>query len=79
MRTVRCKCGKKVGYTSYSIRDCQGCEECQTVYSEYQGIYRDLQPHKWEIRYETHTGAPSHYACSACMAYKPLEEKVVVE
>ena len=78
MQFLQCECGKAKAYTSgQRMYDCQGCPECQTTFSNRPGGHRALQPHNWELRYNERTGQPDHYDCKDCMAFKPLNDKVV--
>jgi len=65
MRTVRCKCGKRVGWTSDSFQDCQGCPECGTTYAGHPDNHKPLQPHEWKIMYNQNTGKP-YKRCKKC-------------
>jgi hypothetical protein len=65
MRTLRCKCGKKIAWTADSFPDCQGCSECQTTYASNPDGHRPLQPHVWGIKYNQNTGKP-YKRCKNC-------------
>jgi len=65
MRTLRCKCGDKMAWTSDNFQDCQGCEICQTTYSGHPNNHKPLQPHEWKIMYNENTGKP-YKMCKNC-------------
>ena len=65
MRHLRCECGKATCMTSMGASPCQGCEECKTTYAEHPDYHKELQPHKWETKYNTNTGKP-YKICSVC-------------
>ena len=79
MRTLRCKCGAKVAWTTCEFPDCQGCEECQTTYAGHPDNHKPLQPHTWKIMYDQNTGKP-YKRCEKCHqadeeSYKEAREK----
>jgi len=65
MRTLRCKCGEGIAWTTDNFQDCQGCEKCQTTYADHQDGHRPLQPHIWKIVYNPNTGKP-YKRCEKC-------------
>jgi hypothetical protein len=65
MRYYRCKCGKSVLWTTDGVRDCEGCEECNTTYSGGPNGHSELKPHTWKIMYNQNTGKP-YKICSVC-------------
>ena len=71
MRTLRCKCGEGIAWTTDSFPDCQGCEICQTTYAGHPDGHRPLQSHTWITRYNENTGKP-YKMCEKC--YKRDEE-----
>jgi len=71
MRTLRCKCGDKVAWTTDSFPDCQGCEICKTTYSGHPDYHKELQPHVWKVMYNQNTGKP-YNRCEKC--HKAEEE-----
>lgn len=71
MRTLRCKCGDKIAYTSTGTQDCEGCEKCNTTFAGHPDNHKPLQPHTWKEMYNQKTGKP-YKRCSKC--YKADEE-----
>jgi hypothetical protein len=71
MRTLRCKCGEAIAWTTDGFPDCQRCEKCQTTYAGHPDYHKPLQPHTWKIRYNEDTGKP-YKMCEKC--YKRDEE-----
>lgn len=67
MRTLRCKCGEAIAWTTDNFQDCQGCEKCQTTYAGHPDNHRPLQPHTWKIMYNENTGKP-YKRCEKCYA-----------
>lgn len=46
MQYKRCKCGKSERWDSgYSVKPCEGCDECQTTYAQRAEDHQPLQPH----------------------------------
>ena len=52
-------------WTSIGSHDCQGCEKCGTTFSSHPEGHRPLQPHKYKIMYDDHTGKP-YKRCDLC-------------
>jgi hypothetical protein len=75
MRTLRCKCGEAIMWTTDSPRDCQGCKKCNTTYAGHPDNHKELQPHTWKIMYEQNTGKP-YKRCEKCYA---VDEESYVE
>lgn len=65
MRTLRCKCGEGIAWTTDSFPDCQGCHICNTTYSGHPNGHKELQPHTWKIMYNENTGKP-YKRCEKC-------------
>jgi hypothetical protein len=66
MRTLRCKCGDKIMYTSTGVHDCQGCEICGTTFAGHPDNHKPLIPHDFSIKkFNQNTGKP-YYVCSRC-------------
>lgn len=74
MLYYRCKCGKRTAWSSMGVEDCNGCEECKTTLATGPDSHRPLADHKWELRYDQHTGQPKEYICINCCSHKPLED-----
>ena len=58
MRTLRCKCGEAMMWTTDRPFDCQGCMKCNTTYAGHPDGHKPLQPHTWKIMYNQNTGKP---------------------
>lgn len=65
MRTLRCKCGECIMWTTDSPSDCQGCKSCNTTYAGHPDHHKELQPHTWKIVYNENTGLP-YNRCEKC-------------
>ena len=65
MKSLRCKCGKRVAWTSDSFPDCHGCPDCKTTYADQPDQHKEIQPHTWEIKYNQNTGKP-YKRCKLC-------------
>ena len=67
MQYLRCKCGKRTRWSSMGGgRDCEGCPECQTTYSNYPDFHRDLVPHEWRPSYDERTAEVKYRVCDGC-------------
>jgi len=67
MNYWRCKCGKSEKWESgMPPRPCEGCDECGTTFATHATGHMMRAPHNLEIRYDTHTGKPSHKVCTEC-------------
>lgn len=80
MRYMRCKCGKRTGFTSSGFQDCQGCEECGTTYSDHPDFHKPLQPHEWGEKFNQNTGKP-YKVCTRCHKtdYESFRESKISE
>lgn len=65
MRTLRCKCGDRIAWTTDNFQDCQGCPSCNTTYAGHPDYHKELQPHTWKIMYNQNTGKP-YKRCEKC-------------
>ena len=65
MRTLRCKCGEAIMWTTDGVHDCQGCKICGTTYAGHPDHHKELQPHKWKPMYHDKTGKP-YKMCELC-------------
>lgn len=79
MRTLRCKCGEMIAHTSGTMKDCEGCEKCNTTYAGHPNNHSELQPHKWGTKYNQNTGK-KYKECNVCYlidieSYKKAEKK----
>lgn len=65
MRTLRCKCGEAIMWTSDTVHDCQGCSKCNTTFSGRPDGHKPLQLHTWGTMYNQNTGR-AFKICSKC-------------
>lgn len=67
MQYLRCKCGNREAWTSgESPKPCQTCDKCRSTLAYSPDSHQVPKPHKLELRYDTHTGQPSHKVCTVC-------------
>ena len=65
MRTLRCKCGDRIAWTTDNFQNCQGCPSCNTTYAGHPDYHETLQPHTWKTVYNQNTGKP-YKRCEKC-------------
>lgn len=69
MRTLRCKCGESVMYTSMGVFNCEVCDKCGTTHAGHPDHHAEPEPHTWITRYNQRTGEP-YEICDRCLKRK---------
>lgn len=61
----RCKCGSVIVSSSMGVRDCEGCDKCNTTLAFHPDYHKPREPHEWKDRYNQNTGKP-YKVCNKC-------------
>lgn len=65
MRTLRCKCGELVVWTSMGQPACQTCPKCGSVPAGHPDHHPEPIPHDFVTKYDQNTGEPYRW-CRRC-------------
>lgn len=76
MQYYRCKCGNRQFWSSGGEPyPCQGCESCNTTFSQTKRGHKPLVPHDLVLMYHRDTGEPYRKRCLVCHGIFPLEKE----